>query len=452
VIRLGLTSLRSRTSASFACFLSVFLGTLMIGAFATQLQTALGEVSSADRETLVTIGAVVGGWGLVIVFFSVASMVGLTVRQRAGEASLLRAVGATPRQTRRLIVVESTSVSAVAALLAAGPAWLAGVGVLELLRNAEMVSDSTTLAAGGAAIGLTWLAMVLLSGLAAAVATRRAAKATVRAAQREGATGPVRISRWRTGAGIALIVVGLNYSILTVTMMANTEDPLAPMSTAGPACVFVSIGLATLAPTVLRLAAAAAGRPLARFGAAGHLAAHDVRARSHQLGGVLAPVIVLVGMGTGTIYLVAIENLASGAATSPEGRSVELLNYVVAGMISVFAAIMIVNTLAAAISARRREFGQQRLAGATPAQVRTAMLLEGGFVAVTGIVVGAVASLFTVLPYSWVKLDRLVPDLGVGYFAGVASVALVVTLLAGAVLTRRALRPSAVAAVALGTT
>jgi cell division protein FtsX len=450
--RLALASLRSRSSSSFAYFLSVFLGSTVIGAFATLLETANSIPVGDDRDTLTTIAAVVGGWGLVIVFFSVAATIGLTVRQRSGETSLLRSIGATPGQIRRMILAESTVVTLVAALLAAGPAWLVGRAVLKLLQHADLVADSISAGDGVLAIVSSWLAITLVSVIAVVVATHRAAKVSVRVAQVESSTGPTRMSRWRIAAGILFLIGGVNDSLLTVTVMAHSKDPYAPMSTAGPACVFAGIGLATLAPALVRMAAALGGRLLPMFGTAGHLAGHDIRTRYHLLSGILAPVIVFVGIGVGTIYLVAIENLASGASTSPDGQSIELLNYVVVGMISVFAAIMIINTLAAVISARRQEFGQQRLAGATPGQVRTAMLLEGGFLAVTGIVAGTVAAAATVLPYSWVKLDRLLPDVGFGYFIAVASLALLLTLGAGYLLTGRALRQPAVEAVALATT
>ena len=45
-------------------------------------------------------------------------------------------------------------------------------------------------------------------------------------------------------------------------------------------------------------------------------------------------------------------------------KSVQMLNYVVVGMIALFVAIMLVNTLLAATTYRRGEFARQRLAGA----------------------------------------------------------------------------------------
>jgi putative ABC transport system permease protein len=76
------------------------------------------------------------------------------------------------------------------------------------------------------------------------------------------------------------------------------------------------------------------------------------------------------------------------------------------------------------------------------------MLVEAGFLAATGIALGALASLATVLSYSWVRQDRLVPDLGPWYFLAVAAAATLVTVGATRVLTRKALSESALTAAA----
>ena len=132
---LALRSLRHRPLAATATFLAVLLGTVLIGSFAT-----LAESSSAargtDADTLVILGAVVGGWGSMIVLFSVASTVGVTTHQRSGEIGLLRTVGATPRQARRLVVRETAAVTTVAAVLGALVASLTGHALFDMVRCA----------------------------------------------------------------------------------------------------------------------------------------------------------------------------------------------------------------------------------------------------------------------------------------------------------------------------
>jgi len=74
------------------------------------------------------------------------------------------------------------------------------------------------------------------------------------------------------------------------------------------------------------------------------------------------------------------------------------INYLLAILAIAYAGIATVNTLAAAVLARRREFAVQRLTGATRRQVTRMLLVEGGIVAVAGLVLGTAISLFTVIP------------------------------------------------------
>ncbi|WP_345713278.1 FtsX-like permease family protein, partial [Kineococcus glutinatus] len=171
---LALRSLRHRAAASTATFAAVLLGTLLVGSFATLVETATGAVSAADRDTLITMGAVVGGWGAVIVLFSVASTTGVTVRQREAEIGLLRTVGMTPRQGRRLVVAEVALVALVAAAAGALLAAAGGRALLALLRSGDLVSADLPWGGGPASLAVTAAAVVATSVLAALLAARRA--------------------------------------------------------------------------------------------------------------------------------------------------------------------------------------------------------------------------------------------------------------------------------------
>ena len=146
--RLALRSLRHRSTAFVATFVTVLLGTALIGSFATLIETAFGPVSDADAESLTIMGAVVGGWGALIVLFSVASTMGITVRQRAAEIGLLRTIGGTPRQARRLIRSEAFLVTSIAAVAGAALAWPGGRALLAMLRSGGMVADGVEYAGG----------------------------------------------------------------------------------------------------------------------------------------------------------------------------------------------------------------------------------------------------------------------------------------------------------------
>lgn len=408
---LGLRSLRHRSTAFAATFVTVLLAAALTGSFATLIETATGPVSSADEEALVVMGAVVGGWGAVIVLFSVASTLGITVRQREVEIGLLRTLGATPRQARRLIRTEALAVTLVGALAGAGAAWFGGRSLLALLRSGGLVSDRVEYAAGPASLGATVVAIVLTSLLAATIAGRRATRGPASLALSEGRAGTGRMRWWRVAAGVLLVGYGLVMGVITIAVTADDPDPYAAMATAGSCSVYVGVGLAILAPTLLRWGAALA-RPLAGSGVAGHLAAYNTSRRAHLLAGVLAPVIVLTSAAIGTLMLVGIDGrtLERTGLPADEGDTITLLNNVVVGMISLFAAIMVVNSFAAVISHRRLELRRLHLLGATPRQVEGSVVAEAGIVAAVGVVLGALASLTTVIPFAVARDEGIVPD------------------------------------------
>jgi putative ABC transport system permease protein len=157
-------------------------------------------------------------------------------------------------------------------------------------------------------------------------------------------------------------------------------------------------------------------------------------------------------MATATLCMQAAENEAidaSGVPKSIDAKNLQTLNLVVVGIIVVFSCVMLINSLYAATTYRGREFGQQRLAGATPGQVLGAVGAEGLILTVTGVFFGTLTGLAGVLAFTAVRTDSPWPGRGPGIWLAVVAVAAVVTL--GTVLftARRTLRTPAVAAVTL---
>ena len=435
---LALRSLRFRATAFTATFLSILLGTALIGSFATLVETSRGTMSDVDRETLIIMGAVVGGWGTMIVLFSLASTLGIAVRQRGVEIALLRTVGGTPRQARRMVRVETL----VVAVLASGAGRRRCV-----VRRAGTVRRHPRGWPGRRLRGLLRGARLPGSDRA----RRGAHEPRVRHHRRPaGDVGPgdPRAGRqpvgrpggcrwWRVTFALLLIGYGVVMAVVTVAVMADSDDPYAAMQTSGSSSILVGLGLATLAPVLLRWFATALRPLVGRFGAAGQLAAFNTSRRSHLLAGVLAPVIVFTAAATGTLMLVGIDGRTLAAST-PDSDTITLLNNVVVGMISLFAAIMVVNAFAAVIAHRRAELARLRLLGATREQVRSSVLAEAGLVAAVGVVLGLVAAMATIVPFAIARDEGPVPDGQLWLPIVLAGAAAAITLASAAAAVRRA--------------
>lgn len=406
---LALRSLRHRPTATMATFLAVLLGTALIGSFATLAESAF-HTSGDDRESLLIMGTVVGGWGAAIVLYAVASTAGITATQRTAETGLLRTIGATPRQVRRLIGRESFVVSLVAALLGAGVAVVGGRGLFALLREGGMLSSGTEFDGGPIALGAAAVLVLVAAMAATTIAGLRATRGSALASMREADLEPRRLHWWRVVVGGLLVAYGVGTAVITVTVTGDSADPYDAMATSGAASIYAGVGLAVLAPWLLRRLAAPAVA-LVGWTPSGHLAAHNAARRSHLLAGVLAPVIVLTSAAIGTLMLVGIDNRTMhDPAAKADGELINLLNYVVTGMISLFAAIMVVNAFAAAVAHRKAELRRLRLAGASRSQARGSIVVEAGIVAGVGIVVGLLSSLTTIVPFAIARDEGLVPD------------------------------------------
>ncbi len=353
-------SLSHRKPAFLATFVAVFLSALMVGSFAQLAEIGLGDdVPAASQEALLVMGAVIGGWGAVLAVFAVSSTLSVAVRGRESEIGLLRTIGATPRQARRLLRREVFVVAVLAAAAGIALSWPTGALLLHAVRDAKMAADTVEFSFGASAAGATFLAVVGLSLLAAGIAGRRVTSGTARSALAASNDSAPRRSRWRTLGGGFLILYGVSAGLVTVLVTGDLDDPFAAMSTAGSAGLITAVGVAAFGTSILRALARPLTPVLGVAGVGGHLAALATRHRSHLLGPVFGAAAVFTATGTSVLMLVGIDNrtfvLPEGMVQS-EVDTVFFLNNVVTGMIAVFCAVVLVNALLAVIADRRPEF------------------------------------------------------------------------------------------------
>ena len=95
-----------------------------------------GDPRATDRETLVAIFGAMGGIAGAVALFVVAGTFALAIAQRRRETAVLRALGATPLQVRRLIAAEALIVS-----LVAGGARPAGRAAAGATRSPSALAD-----------------------------------------------------------------------------------------------------------------------------------------------------------------------------------------------------------------------------------------------------------------------------------------------------------------------
>jgi putative ABC transport system permease protein len=212
------------------------------------------------------------GITLFVGAFIIFNTFSITVAQRTREFALLRTIGASRRQVLRSVVLEALVIGLAAT--AAGAAL--GVGIAKLL-NAVMKMVQIDLPQAGTVFTLRTALVSLLVGVVVTVAAGlipaiRATRVAPVSLLREGATLPTTrlspvtpfIAIGATLGGLALLVYGMfgHGGAAFVHVLASAAGTLA-----------MFIGVALLAPRLVRPIAWAVGAPAARFaGAPGRLA------------------------------------------------------------------------------------------------------------------------------------------------------------------------------------
>ncbi len=268
----------------------------------TGTDRGLAEVFTAEKqsENLIVLAAVFGGLAISVALFVVATTLGLSIQQRQRELALLRAIGTTPGQLRRMVLGESVVMSVFATALGCLLGVPFGRWLFERLAANGVVPARLVFHAG-------WLPMIvavgssLLISLAAAfVAARRAARTRPTEALAEAAIQ----RRWLSAIRLILAVLcfggGIALFIVTIAVMTG---PIAA-STAGPSVLLWAIGLALIAPGITRVMLAVLRGPVrAVTGTAGYLATLNARTRTVRMAAVVTPIMLATGIATANIYL-----------------------------------------------------------------------------------------------------------------------------------------------------
>lgn len=446
MLRLVLASVRHRRGGIVATALSVFLGAAVLMAFASMLDTAnSSSVSAADRETLTVIATVVGGWGVLVVASAVITTQSVAARQRAPELALLRSLGATPGQVTRLITVEAAVVSAVGILLAIPIGLGAGALLLRIFRHTHQIAQGVGYHFGGMALMIGAYGTLFVAVVATWLSVRRAGRRRVQDAMASAALGAQRMSGLRVVGGLVLVGAGLCCAALTATVLDGKA--IQTQGTAAEAAILSSLGCALLAPALLRIVATVVGPVLRLLGRGpAQLGVLDLRRRGTRAAAPVMPIVVCTAIAYGTLSMQAIWG-STHRLVSTDDKSIATLNYVVVGMIVVFAAVMLVNLIVVDTTNRRREFAQLRLAGATPAQIVRMVTCQDVLLLATGLAFGTLAAVLTVIPYSVCVDHRPLPSSLIWLYVGVIGSVTILTMSSSLTAVRRTGRTAAIAVV-----
>ncbi|OLF10432.1 ABC transporter permease [Actinophytocola xanthii] len=262
----------------------------------------LAEFAGAARasEDLIVLAGVFGGMAISIALFVVATTLGLSIQQRQRELALLRAIGTTPRQLRRMVLGEALVTSLFATTLGSFLGVPFGQWLFDRLAGRGVVPEAMVFSSGWIPMVVAVGSALLITLVAGLVAGHRAARSRPTEALADAALQ----RRWLSPVRLILAVLcfggGIALFIVTIAVMTG---PIAA-STAGPSVLLWAVGLALVGPGVTRVLLAVFRGPVRLVaGVPGYLAALNTRTRTVRMAAVVVPVMLATGTATANIYL-----------------------------------------------------------------------------------------------------------------------------------------------------
>jgi putative ABC transport system permease protein len=229
----------------------------------------------------------------------VAGTFALAIAQRRRETAVLRALGATPRQIRRLIAGEALLISLVAGALGLVAGRPFASLIVDVLADRGEVgpafapADSTVPLVAALGMG------VLIAQLAVFAAARRAGRIPPADALREVAIEHPRPGPVRVVSGVACLAGGVAMSMLFSGYWAMAFAVLGG--------ILLAMGTGLLGRWLLGIPAAVLAVPLRRLGASGMLAGTGLAANRWRTAALATP-IMLVAMLAGIQGIVESSN------------------------------------------------------------------------------------------------------------------------------------------------
>ena len=236
------------------------------------------QVSEEAADDINTIISIFGNGLLAFAFvttfvsaFIINNVFGITISQRLRELALMRAVGASTKQVRRMIVAEALIVSVTATVLGIIGGLGVAKGLIALFNAAGAGFPDTPLVLQPRTIIFAVLVGVGITLLSVLVPARRAARIPPVAAMRpELGFAALGASR-RLIAGAITTIVGA--ILFLVGLFLSPGGTIGLIALAGGGALLIFLGIASLSTTVARPVSRLLGAPIQKlFGTPGRLA------------------------------------------------------------------------------------------------------------------------------------------------------------------------------------
>ncbi|WP_199043828.1 FtsX-like permease family protein [Glycomyces salinus] len=278
------------------------LGGVLGGGFEVTTGEARGDVEriegGAARGELVAVSGSLAGTIMLLCGFITAGALAVSVANQRRDLALLRAVGATPKQVRRLVATQATVVAAVAVVPGGLLGYPAADGFARMLADAGMLPGDLPLARSPLAALAAALLMLATVQIAARCAAWRTSRLPATTAVAESRTEPKPVGRVRTTIGLVLLALAMGQALMPLFLPGE-----GALASAGTGTLTAVIGLALAGPALVKAATALAASLLPRRSEApAWLAEANTRAYSRRTAGAVTVLALAIALTVMQVY------------------------------------------------------------------------------------------------------------------------------------------------------
>ncbi|WP_329237740.1 ABC transporter permease [Actinoallomurus sp. NBC_01490] len=288
MLSLSVATFRERWQLFVGAIITVTLGVALVQS------SLLIVVSAGDHGEAIAVLGLALGVSTFLAIFIVSSTFAFTIAQRRRDLALLRLIGGSRGQVRRLLLSEALLLGALGTVLGVPVGLVAMSAQTSLLASLGFLPDSFSAEWHGWILYVSAGIGIGVAQLGVLAASRRASRVRPLEALREtGAAAKVMtLSRWF--AGILLLAVAITLmSISTAVDSPNGAIPLSINST-----LALALGLSALSPVVVPLVGRVTGS-LAGTTTLGRLARANLRDGVRRSASTAAPLLILVALVIG---------------------------------------------------------------------------------------------------------------------------------------------------------
>ncbi|WP_043631041.1 ABC transporter permease [Nonomuraea candida] len=378
ILLLAWNNVRTNRAGFAFSFLAVVLAVTLVGGSGL-LVVAAGSVGELNGVMgLLVLSALVSGFVSV---FVVAGMLSMNVLRQRRTWGLLRSVGMTPGQVRRLVMAEALVVAVLASAAGCLLAMPYAATMAALMRGSGLAPGGIPLELTPGPFVLALVVGVVVTSLAARSAARKAVRVGPLEVLRDSAAQQ-RLLPWpRAVTGVVALAGGAVVLWLVPQVNERSQAP-----TALGATMALCVAASALGPVVLRGMGALLGAPVAWLDpGAGLLARSALIAQPRRAMSAASPVMLTIALACTFLFAVTTADVAAGVTrTGPAAWAAPVL----VGSAVAYTVISVLNATAMSMAERTGELRLLRSVGTTPRQLTRAVCWESLIVTCAGALLG----------------------------------------------------------------